>query len=706
MGAQKVIFQNGLKLGRFVFIFWTCRICDFTISLIFSLIATLSLTAIFAWIFQVNIHVYSIAGLAISMGILIDGAIVMVDHFHRYRNTTIFRVLLASVLVIAAGISLVFFLPEEQKKNLTDFSYIILLALLSGLLVSMWFTPAFFSLFIRHNTPTDQTKKQGSLKLFSIYFSVISWIARFRKSFIILLLFCFGLPIFMLPASSDKKEWYNKTIGSEYYQQVWKPTIDAWTGGAIRLFVTSVLERSGYRKEGKTKLYVYAKLQPGNSTQQLNNILLSIESMIAPIRGIDTYITNVYSGENGMIEISFLEGYEKSSLPLDLKAKLISKSTDWGNVNWNIYGIGQGFGTGETNQIPTFRVILKGYNYSILETMAIQLESKLKENRRTSKINNNEKFTEEENSGKEWVLNLDRNTVAFSGISDQIITEQIRHLCLPSYPQTKIKISQTYYPISIKEKDAIGFSKHNLLNQKMFIDTNKLIQLSTMASLNMVSIPESIRKEDRQYIRVVSFEYLGQKEFGELYLKDQLKEFNEELPAGFSADRKASNWKWGGVENNYTLLIVLAGFIFVICAALFENLRQPIFIIITIPLSFIGSFLIFSLTDYYFDQGGYASFVMITSLTTNMGLLLMNDYNRLRKQMGAPNNALSQAIANRGKTLILTTMAACCSLIPFLVEGQEEIFWFSFSIGTLGGVVFAILAVFIALPVFLYEREN
>jgi len=151
--------------------------------------------------------------------------------------------------------------------------------------------------------------------------------------------------------------------------------------------------------------------------------------------------------------------------------------------------------------------------------------------------------------------------------------------------------------------------------------------------------------------------------------------------------------------------LILANFF--ICSILFENLKEPFFIISMIPISFIGLFLVFSLGDYYFDQGGYAAFVMLGGLVSNAAIFIVNDFNNLRKKKQAflYNRLLIKATANRGRTILLTTISTCCGLIPFLVEGQNEVFWFALAVGTIGGLLFSLFAVFVVLPVLLWKKK-
>jgi len=59
----------------------------------------------------------------------------------------------------------------------------------------------------------------------------------------------------------------------------------------------------------------------------------------------------------------------------------------------------------------------------------------------------------------------------------------------------------------------------------------------------------------------------------------------------------------------------------------------------------------------------------------------------------------------KAQPILLTVLSTCFGLIPFLLEGQNEFFWFSLAIGTIGGLVFSMIAVFVCLPVFLSKKK-
>ena len=51
--------------------------------------------------------------------------------------------------------------------------------------------------------------------------------------------------------------------------------------------------------------------------------------------------------------------------------------------------------------------------------------------------------------------------------------------------------------------------------------------------------------------------------------------------------------------------------------------------------------------------------------------------------------------------VILTILSTILGLIPFIIGGQKEVFWFAFAVGTIGGLIFSLIALFIYFPLFL-----
>lgn len=148
--------------------------------------------------------------------------------------------------------------------------------------------------------------------------------------------------------------------------------------------------------------------------------------------------------------------------------------------------------------------------------------------------------------------------------------------------------------------------------------------------------------------------------------------------------------------------------IFVICSILFESLRQPLAIVLLVPIAFIGVFLTFYLFDINFDQGGLAAFVMVAGLVVNSGIYIVNDFNNFKKVTTHYSiMCYVKAFNYKCMPVFLTILSTVLGLVPFLWSGQHDVFWYAFAAGTIGGLVFSLLAVFFYLPLFLkFNSQN
>ena len=663
---------------------------------------------------------YTIAGVAVSFGLMIDNAIVMIDYYHQYRNRKIFIALLTSTLSIICALCVVFFLPDQEKRNLSDFSVIAILALASSLLVSFFFTPALYEMMNNSFSIKYRLKKYSDVrnnilrkrKMIDIYLKLIQSLTRHRKAFIIGLILVFGLPIYTLPPRWDGDKFYHKiyniSFGNSYYLENLRPYIVKWLGGSLNFFLEEVRQKGGYRSPEKTKLYINASLPYGNTTAQLNGILLTYEEYLSTIDGIDNYVTNIYSGQQGNIEITFKPEYEDSSLPYKLKSKLVSRSLERGGVNWKIYGVGEGFNQSSLNEFSSSYVTLKGYNYDQLEDQADNLKDKLLRNKRVQDINTNEELGYIEKQNVEIVLSLDALKLSLYNTNQFEIVNNISNISNLGIPIMQMAINNHFYDLILKENEANNYSKYDLLNNVIAMSNHRSLRINSLGKVQQQGITSSIHKENRQYIRYLGFSYLGNPESGTMYLNQILNEFNNEMPIGFSAEKSQYGSDSKSSTYTYTLIFALIAVVFFLCSILFESLKAPLFVISIIPVSFIGIFLSFALGKFYFDQGGYAAFILLGGIVSNSAIFIINDLNNLvKKRRFYPYNKLIiKSVFYRSRTILITTLSNCCGLLPFIIDGQSEIFWFALAVGTLSGLIFSLLATFIILPVFLWRNNE
>src|SRR5690606_5055693 len=105
-------------------------------------LANVLLSFICYYLFGLEIHLYSLAGITISLGLVIDNVIVIVEDIRHTGRNRIFAAILASTCTALGALSVVFLLEESQRVNLLDFAVAIIINLLVSLPIAYFFIPA------------------------------------------------------------------------------------------------------------------------------------------------------------------------------------------------------------------------------------------------------------------------------------------------------------------------------------------------------------------------------------------------------------------------------------------------------------------------------------------------------------------------------------------------------------------------------------
>jgi multidrug efflux pump subunit AcrB len=81
----------------------------------------------------------------------------------------------------------------------------------------------------------------------------------------------------------------------------------------------------------------------------------------------------------------------------------------------------------------------------------------------------------------------------------------------------------------------------------------------------------------------------------------------------------------------------------------------------------------------------------------NAGIYLMNEYN-------TNGHRYLKAYNHKIIPIFLTVFSTILGLIPFLIDGPEEQFWFSFAVGSISGLTFSIIVLPLLLPPLLKKK--
>ena len=699
-----------------LFVYLVSRDFNYLLIIAVTLAVNILVAVVFYNLLNLDIHIYTLAGITVSLGIIIDSSIIMVDHYSYYRNRRVFVSILGALLTTIGALGIVWLLPEKQQANLTDFSLVIVINLVVSLIVALLFIPALLDKFPlkRSMTVSSVKRRRLTVRVSRAYARFIGWGRRHRWLFIVALIWGFGIPTFLLPEKIEPEKGETPGRGTELYNKIMegrfmtehRSFLDKFLGSSLHLFHTATSRYNNFREPEQKVLYVNAGMAEGCTVQQLNDVVRHMENYICQFDEVDMFRTRITSYDNARIEITFKPEYENSGFPSMLKQELTSAAINFGGATWRVWGIDDNsFNNNIVSSYRSNQIRLRGYNYDQLAAYADRLIDALSTNRRVSEpeIMDGDAWTLPHN---EFTIRYDDERIAATGldVSDYytILNTMLYQSRLPS-----VYNGEELQQVILESGDRDRFDRWHIANAQVGIDSLRT-KLSTVGTIEKHRTGISIRRSKQSYEILVGFDFIGSYELGKRLIERTVRQLNDEiLPIGFRADSPSHNFGRKEKQQQAWLILLVVAIIYTMCTILFESLRKPLVIILMIPISFIGVFLSFGWSDFIFDQGGFAAFVLLCGIVVNAGIYLINEEDTCAAISGKRGIALYlKAFNHKIVPISLTILSTILGLAPFLYDGPEEVFWFAFAIAAISGTFFSVVALLIYLPIFLPMRRN
>lgn len=719
---NKIYFRTGLTVLILLVFVWIITLnLKYLLLIVTSLAINISVAVIFYYLFGLEMQLYSLAGITVSLNLVIDSTIVMTDHILHRRNLKAFMSVLAATLTTMGALVIIFFLDEKIRLNLQDFAAVVIINLAVSLFVALFFVPAMIDRIklVKRQSVKRWVRSHIRIRRLTVYFThfyqlLIRFLLRWRVAVCILLLLGFGLPVFLLPEKLEGEgkwiERYNKTLGSSTYKEKVKPVVDKALGGSLRLFVQKVYEGSYFSRNEEVVLYANANLPNGSTLEQMNTLVKRVETYLSGFKEIKQFHASVYNARRANLQIYFKKEYQHSGFPYTLKANLIGKVSELGGGSWDVYGLqDQGFSNDVRESAGSYRIKMYGYNYDELYAWAEKLKEVLLSHRRIKEVFIKSEFSWWKDDYQEFYFNLNKERMAQEGINAQHLFSAIQPIFGKNMQVGSVVMESGTESIRLSSRQSHDYDVWAMQFFPYGVDGGKHYKLSELATVEKGQMPQQIAKENQQYRLCLQYEYIGSYEQGNKIQKRDLEEFNKLLPMGYTAESDSQSWSWGKKDNKqYLLLLVVIAIIFFTTSILFNSLKQPLAIIFVIPVSYIGVFLTFYWFRLNFDQGGFASFVLLCGITVNASIYILNEYNSIRSRFPRLSMLRAYTKAWNAKILpiFLTVVSTILGFIPFMVGTDKEAFWFPLAAGTIGGLVMSIIGIFFFLPVFSLKRKE
>ena len=650
---RNVLVRTALTvLILLVFVALCTRSLSYVAIVAICLAVTQAVAFIFYRLLGVEIQLYSLAGICISLNLVIDNIIVMAGNVAAGRGRRGFTAILAATLTTVGALSVIFFLDRVLVVSLRDFALVVAVNLAVSLAVALFLVPA---LALRLDLRRRSLSPRFTSALRTRYDAILPFIARRR----LLVMRAFAL-------------------------------VFAWS---LKLFIDDVRERHfSFTPPTEAVVRISARLPEGATFQAMDGYMRRMEAFVAAIPAVAMFRTEIQSPRNASIEVRF-KGRDRSA-PYVAAQEIIRMAQMLGGPAWHVDGLpGTSFENEIRSDIGALIVELKGYEYGRLNQYASALRDSLMRSLRIKEVRLTSSASVMADDYSRYHLrvsadDLARDSISFRDFAAAMANSGEKRLVDAGHS------GEVMVTLGESVRDAWALANTPIAAG------GKTIRPGRYFNIAKEQAPQEIVRKNQEYLLYLHFDYIGDASTGKAYVDKCIAENKRALQPGYAISRLDFGHDSDSDSTNYPFLLVLIGLIaFFLAAILFNSLRMAIAIILLIPASLSGLFLTFRYITPRFDEGGFAAMILLAGITVNAGIYLADAYLVARRSENAsPVRAYAKAVRQKAEPVAMTVVSTLVGFIPFLIGPGEPYFWFALAAGTIGGMLMSLPAIALLLP--------
>ena len=399
------------------------------------------------------------------------------------------------------------------------------------------------------------------------------------------------------------------------------------------------------------------------------------------------------------IRVTFPDEIALTSVPVAIKEQLVQYSLLFGGTDVRVYGFGPSF-YGGGGSPPNYSIKILGYNYEHVRDIAEDLAGRLQRFSRIRDVDTNSAGQWfQRDRATELVLEIDRARLALHELTAQDVVQQVRAAVAGQTQRGTVRVGGEEMEFAVKLEGYREMDMQRLNGLLIPAPGGSAVRLDDVASLREREVLSRVVRENQQYTRFVSYEFRGPAKMGDMVREAVVNA--TALPPGYTIeDRQAWTWDTEEKEQIYGVTAIAIALIFMVCAALFESLRQPFCVLLSVPMALIGVFLVFFYTGASFTREAYVGVIMMAGIVVNNAILLVDHINQLRRREGMPlRDAVTRGSLERVRPILMTSATTVFGLLPLvLLSGANERIWNALTYALIGGLTSSTLLVLTVTP--------
>lgn len=634
---------------------------------------------ILMWVAGYTINLMTLLALTLSVGLLVDDAIVVRENIFRHiemgktgiraalEGTREVRMaVIATTLTVIAVFGPLGFLSGTVGQFFKQFGLTIVFAMLISLFDALTIAPMLSAYFAG--------SKQGESKSAFYNYTLGFLLKRFTRF-------------------QDKLEAsYEKLLKLI----VIRPLLTLFLSGVVFILCMSLVHfvpKTFLPTQDNGEFSIHLDMPPGTSLEGMSTVAVQVDQIVRKSPEVMTSALTV--GSNGELNqadfyIHLVDSKDRKLNTSQVKAKIREELIPFASLNPLV----KDYDAINSGQRP-FSINILGPDQKKLEEIGLKLKERLKTQKDLLDVDVNFR------PGKpEFQIQPDKNKAQQMGITPAAIGNELRTQIEGATP-AKYRENGLEYDIRVRLREDQR-DLHAGFRETFVQNINKsLIPLSRVADGIETVGPSKVTRQDRsRYIQINADIRPGGGLGNAMQELTQLLTTEMKLPENYE-------FKFVGQGENFeelgqSMLVAMGAgvlFIFLVLASLYESFITPFTIMLAMPLAICGSFVALAITQESLNIFSMIGLVMLLGVAVKNSILLVDYANQKIREGVERNQAIIMAGKTRLRPIIMTSMALIAGTLPLamgLNEASKQ--RTSMGIGIIGGLVSSTLLTLLVVP--------
>ena len=640
---------------------------------------------------------------AVDFGIIIDGAVVMVeglfvalDHkarevgmekfnklaklgLFKNKGTEMGKSIFFSKLIIITCLIPIFAFQKVEGKMFSPLAYTLGFALLGALIFTLTLVPALSSILLRKNVrekynPIVLFFEKGVDKIFKIVY------ANQKKS--VLIAFAIMLVTFVSA----------KFLGSEFLPQL---------------------------NEGA--LWVTAELPRSVSLDEADSLSKKMVDIIQQFPEVSHTLTQVGRTNDGTdpkgffnvqiaVDLIHKDKWKRKITSDELVSEMDNKLKQFPGIVYNYsQPIRDNVAEAVAGVPAALAVKIFGPDFNVLDTSATRVMSILKN------IKGVEDLGVIRNLGQpEFRIELDQQKMAFYGVNTADANAVIE-MAIGGKAATQLYEGERKFDIRVRYQEDFRATQQAIENLMVPANDGSKVPLKEISLIRTLTGPAFIYRDNNTRYITVKFSVRDRD------LGGTIREAQEKVGEGFSMP-DGYEMTWNGEFENQQRATKTLGRVVPVCLLIiflllfitFGNVKDSILTILNVPFALIGGILALHITNFNFSISAGIGFIALFGVCIQNGVILISVFKKHLDEGMHLDEAIHEGVLSRVRPVVMTALMAMIGLMPAAVstgigsETQKPL-----AIVVIGGLITATILTLLILPViyslvhkFIHHRDN